>query len=94
MSNSNLRCHGPLPVFAKGFDGATSLGARRSFSEGGKPGDDIEKDMSSRSRGTNALELCIDIVPLKKRAQGKSGAGCTRSLVCSVKSTRVYSPQV
>ena len=85
----------PLPVFAKGFDAATSLGARRSFSEGVKPGDDIEKHTNSRSRGIILPELCIDIVPLKKRrAQGRPGAGCTRSLVCSVKSTRVYSPQV
>jgi hypothetical protein len=36
-----------------------------------------------------APESCINVSLCKQRAQGKPGAGCTRSLVCSEESTRV-----
>jgi hypothetical protein len=36
----------------------------------------------------DAPELCTNIALENKRAQGKPGARCTRSLACEVKSTR------
>src|SRR5262249_21434479 len=47
-----------------------------------------EENVAPRSRDTNMPESC-KTPPGKQRAQGKPGAGCTRSLVCNEGSTRV-----
>jgi hypothetical protein len=42
----------PGPAFAKGFGEATSSRARRSFSEGGEPGDDLAEATMTASCAT------------------------------------------
>jgi hypothetical protein len=49
----------PGPAFAKGFGEATSSRARRSFSEGGKPGDD-HKGLALDVRGELPLAASGD----------------------------------
>src|SRR5437762_1148932 len=51
-------------------------------------------DAVSHSRGAIAPELCRNFRPKRKRAQGKPGARCTRSLARNKKSARASSPQV
>jgi hypothetical protein len=49
----------------------------------------LTDDAAQHSRGAKAPEWCIVVASLKAEAQGRPGAACTRSLVCSGESTRV-----
>ena len=63
--------------------------ASRSLSSGARSRDplarnDVAPIIRSRSRDINCPSLASRSAPRKQRAQGKPGARCTRSLVCSV----------